>query len=122
MRTDIVTTYTKLRQQLLGERAELEQRLRQIYQALGEPAAAKASLAAPVATLPEPRVKRKRRLSAAGRRHIIEATKARWARIRAQQTVGKRRRRKMSAAARARLAAIARARWAKAKQAGKTRL
>ncbi len=122
MRTDIVTTYIKLKQKLLAERAELEQRLRQIYQALGAPAAVEAIPAMLVAPSGKPRLKPKRRLSAAGRRRIIRATKARWAKIRAQQAAASPPKRKMSAAARAKLAAIARARWAKVKQAGKSRL
>ena len=62
-------------------------------------------------------------MSAAGRRAIAKAAKARWAKYRAKKG-GKpaRKKRRFSAAARAKLAAVARARWAKAKAAGKTRL
>ena len=66
----------------------------------------------------------RRKMSAAARRLIGEAQKARWAKQRGE-TVGqpvKQVRRKMSAAGRAKIAAAARARWAKAKAAGKSRL
>jgi hypothetical protein len=64
--------------------------------------------------------KPKRRLSPEGRRRIIEATKARWARLRAG-AAGKaaaKPRRKIGAAAKKRLSALAKARWAKIKAAG----
>ena len=79
----------------------------------------------------------KRRLSAAGRRRIIAATKARWAKIRAAensdglksakgatapQSKAKPRPRVMSAAARRRISTAAKARWAAAKAKGRTRL
>ena len=71
------------------------------------------------------KVRRKRRLSAAGRARIAAAAKARWANFRGEAAVDAkpaRKRRKISAEVRARLAASARARWKKAKAAGKTRL
>jgi len=71
------------------------------------------------------RPKGKRRMSAAGRRAIAAAARARWAEYRGKtvkksKPAGKRR--KMSAAARAKMAAVARARWRKAKAQGKTAL
>src|SRR5208282_3751057 len=71
------------------------------------------------------RPKGKRRMSAAGRRAIAAAARARWAKYRGKavkksKPAGKRR--KMSAAARAKMAAVARERWKKAKAAGKKTL
>ena len=61
-----------------------------------------------------------RQISAAGRARIASATRARWAKIRAEKAAGKvsgnsdvKPRKKMSAAARKRIAATQRARWAK---------
>ena len=69
--------------------------------------------------------KQRRKMSAAARRLMSEAQKARWAKRKgetvAEQPV-KQVRRKMSAAGRAKIAAAARERWAKAKAAGKSRL
>lgn len=62
--------------------------------------------------------KGKRRLSAAGRAAIIAGIKARWAKVKA----AKKKDRRSSPAVRAKLAAAARARWAKVRAAGKTRL
>ena len=54
-----------------------------------------------------------RRLSSAGRQAIIDASKKRWAAVRAQQHVGAARpRRNMSAAAKKRIAAAQKKRWA----------
>ena len=59
--------------------------------------------------------RRKWKMSAAGRRKIAAAARARWARVHAAAKGGKRgrKRRKMSAAGRAKIAAAARARWAR---------
>jgi len=56
-----------------------------------------------------------RKLSAAGRKRIAAAQKARWAKIRdgKQNVVAMPKRRTMSAAARKKIAAAQRARWAK---------
>lgn len=51
-------------------------------------------------------------MSAAARRKIAAAARARWAKVRAGAKPA-RKKRKMSAAARAKIAAAARARWAK---------
>jgi hypothetical protein len=98
-----------------------------------------------------PTGKRKRRMSAAGRRAIAAAARARWAKVKStkpgtkagrklsakglaniragvlkrmesQSKATTKPKRKMSAAGRAALAAAAKARWAKAKAAGKTTL
>ena len=61
-----------------------------------------------------------RKMSAAARRKIAAAQKARWAKVKGNSTQGTRR--KMSAAARKKIAATAKARWAKAKAAGQKSL
>src|SRR5512146_590194 len=53
----------------------------------------------------------RRRMSAAGRRRIAAAQRARWAKLKAKRLQGAKRR--VSAAARNRMAAAQRARWAK---------
>jgi len=65
-----------------------------------------------------------RKMSAAGRRKIAAAQKARWAKQRGTKApkAAAKPRRKFSAAARKRLAQLAKARWAKAKAAGKKTL
>ena len=71
-----------------------------------------------------PTVRKRRKMSAAGRARMAAAARARWAKQRgkkARKAVA-RPRRKMSAAARKRLAQLAKARWAKAKAAGKKKL
>lgn len=67
-----------------------------------------------------------RQISAAGRRRIAAATRARWAKIRAEKAAGKvsgnsgvKPQRKVSAAARRKMAAAQRARWAKVRAAKK---
>ena len=69
---------------------------------------------------------RKRRgMSAAGRRKIAAAARARWAKVKGRKSAAKpvkKARRKMSAAARAKIAAAAKARWKKAKAQGKNTL
>jgi hypothetical protein len=67
--------------------------------------------------------RKKRRMSAAGRRAIAAAAKARWAALRAKKAKPvKKGRRKISAAGKARLSTLAKERWAKAKKAGKSKL
>jgi hypothetical protein len=66
---------------------------------------------------------KKRKMSAAGRRAIAAAAKARWAKLRAAKGKPvKTTRRKLTAAGRAALSAAAKARWAKARKAGRTKL
>src|SRR5208283_523359 len=68
------------------------------------------------------KIRKKRRLSAAGRARIAAAAKARWATFRGEPEADSkpaRKRRKVSAEVRAKLAASARARWKKAKASGK---
>ena len=64
----------------------------------------------------------KRRMSAAGRRAIAAAARARWARYKRNSPAARKPKRRMSAEAKARLAEIARARWKKVKAQGKSAL
>ncbi|HYA78934.1 MAG TPA: hypothetical protein VED19_00320 [Candidatus Nitrosopolaris sp.] len=69
--------------------------------------------------------RKRRKLSAAARRKIAAAQKARWAKVKGRKSAAKpvkKARRKMSASARAKIAAAARARWKKAKAQGKRTL
>jgi hypothetical protein len=123
MRHDILKKYTALRTHLEKERAELKARLAGIETALGGEILVPARAAK--AEVP---VRRKRRMSAAGRAAVRAAAKARWAAFRARKAgqaapqPARKPKKHFSAAARANLAAAAKARWAKAKAAGKTRL
>jgi hypothetical protein len=66
---------------------------------------------------------KKRKMSAAGRRAIGAAAKARWAKYNAAKgKPAKKAKRKMSAAGRAAIIAAVKARWAKVKAAGKSKL
>lgn len=67
-----------------------------------------------------PKATGRRTVSAAARRHIAAAQRARWARVKGQKVVPiKAGKRHISAAGRARIAAAARARWAKVRAAKK---
>lgn len=66
-------------------------------------------------------VRRKHRMSAAGRARIAAAARARWAKYRGGAKKGRKKKR-FTAAARAKLAAAAKARWAKAKASGRSKL
>ena len=69
--------------------------------------------------------RKRRKMSAAGRRKIAAAQKARWAKVAGRKSAMKpvkKVRRKMSAAGRAKIATAAKARWAKAKAQGKNSL
>jgi hypothetical protein len=73
------------------------------------------------------RPKGKRRMSAAGRRAIAAAARARWAKYRGKagkkaKPAARKKDRRSSPAVRAKLAAAAKARWAKARAEGKTTL
>jgi hypothetical protein len=64
--------------------------------------------------------KKKRKMSAAGRRKIAAAQKARWAKAKGTKSAAasaKKPKRQMSAAARAKISAAAKARWTKIKTA-----
>ena len=63
----------------------------------------------------------RKKMSAAGRRAIAKAQKARWAKVKKATPQAKpaKKRKKMSAASRARIAAFQKARWAKIKAAKK---
>ena len=63
-----------------------------------------------------PTAGKRHKMSAAGRRKIAAAQKARWAKAKGKK------KRTMSRAARAKIAAAAKERWKKAKAAGKTTL
>ena len=96
-------------------RAEIG-RLQQVLALLG-PGTVQVQKASHVATNAG---KPRRKMSAAGRRRIGAAARARWAKIREAKTAGKvsgnigvKPRRKMSAAGRKKIAAAQRARWAK---------
>jgi hypothetical protein len=111
--TELTTTQL---QRIIAIKEEIEALQSQINSLAGE-----AEIAAPAAG----KVRRKRRLSRAGRARIAAAAKARWARLRggpAADSKPARKRRKVSAEVRARLSASARARWKKAKAAGKSTL
>jgi hypothetical protein len=69
--------------------------------------------------------RKRRKMSAAGRRKIAAAQRARWAKVKGRKTGTKpvkKARPNMSAAARAKISAAAKKRWAKAKAAGKKTL
>ena len=69
--------------------------------------------------------RKRRKMSAAGRRKIAAAARARWAKVKGRKSAAKpikKARRKMSAAGRAKIAAAARARWKTAKAQGKNSL
>jgi hypothetical protein len=116
MKQDILKQYTALRTSLESERAEIKARLSEIEAALG------GEVSAPTARIPAS-VKRRRKMSAAGKARIKAAAKARWAAYRAKKagrgTAGTAKPRKqkgqLSAAGRARIIAAQKIRWAKAK-------
>src|ERR1700679_1721760 len=96
--------------QLSGEQARLTQELKTISGAL-----------AAFGKVSQRRVV-KRQLSAAGRKSIAAAQRARWAKIRGgkQNIVTMPKRRTMSAASRKKIAAAQRARWARVRAQSKT--
>jgi hypothetical protein len=108
----------------LRKAADIQEKIQSLQEELGQLLGLLGSPVQPAAKQPPANGRRKRKISAAGIARIVAATKARWARIRAEKAGGavQKRKRRMSAAGRARLAASARARWAKAKRAGKSRL
>ena len=139
-----ITTMLNITPKQLRKAANLQEKIQELQKQLGQ------LLGGPVESAPTEAPK-KRKMSAAGRRAIAAAARARWAayrgtapkkgkkrklsaqglaniragvakRMAAQGKAVQRRKRKMSAAAKARLSALAKARWAKAKKAGKTRL
>jgi hypothetical protein len=77
-KSDSLKQYVSLRQSLLSEKKTLEARLQSINNALS--GAFKASAAV---DLEAPVLKKKRKMSAAGRARIIAAQKARWAKVKA---------------------------------------
>jgi hypothetical protein len=120
MKRDILRQYTDLKASLEQERTRIVLRLKEIEAALGD--GVSVPLAEPtveIATKPE------RRMSAAGKRAIAAAAKARWAAFRARKAGGSRvvtkargpgrPKGKMSAAGRAAIVAAQKARWARVK-------
>jgi hypothetical protein len=125
MKSDILEQYAALTHSLKLERNQIKARLLKIEAALsGE---------IPASVTTEPVAKRgpgrpkKRKMSAAGRKAIGEAAKARWAKIHAKKaakltaktskpaktTPAQKPKRKMSAAGKAAISAATKARWAK---------
>jgi hypothetical protein len=118
----ILKQYVKLRTSLEQERADIQSRLSEIEAVLGTEAAPQpaSTAAALIRRGPGRPTGTRSRLSAAGKARIIAATKARWAKVKAEKgqagpKAEKKPRRKVSAAGRARIAAAARARWARVK-------
>ena len=98
------------RQQLVAKINGLEKEAKQIDQAIAALSGLAGGEAGPV----------KRKMSAAGRKAIAVAARARWAKYQAGKTApAKPAKRKMSAAAKAKLSAFQKARWAKIKAAKK---
>lgn len=148
MRTDSLQEFVKLRRKLTDEKSQIEKRLRQINDALGEmPSGAGASAPASDSGPAQPARTGgagggggggrggRRKMSPEARARIAEAQRRRWAASRkgqggggAQQKPaqakgnGSAGKRTMSAAGRRAIAEAARRRWAAAKAAGKTRL
>jgi hypothetical protein len=141
MKQDILKQYTKLRTSLEQERVRLQKQLQQIEAALGTEAVQGADNLVPFPEVEAAPIRRgpgrpkggKRKMSAAGKARIIAATKARWAKLRAEKagksvalpqiaTPTAKPKKVFSKAARAALSAAAKARWAKAKAAGKGKL
>jgi hypothetical protein len=141
MRTDNLKLYVRLHEQLRAEKGSLQARLRQIDEALGgmplpslspiQGASLRVGIGSSSPKQPTSEQGLKRRISAAGRARIAEATRKRWALFRkaqgrtappAKPNVLKSGKPRMSAAARGKIAEGARRRWAAAKGAGKSRL
>jgi hypothetical protein len=127
----------------LRQAANIQERIQELQKKLGQILGSEVSGPAAGAKAP-----RQRRMSAAGRRAIAAAARARWARIKgsapkkrrlsaqglaniragvakrmaAQGKAGQKAKRKLSAAGRAAISAAAKARWAKARAAGRTKL
>ena len=100
----------------LRKAADIQEKIRALQKELGQLLGGSTETTATEA----PMKTKKRKWSAASRRAVGAAAKARWAKIRAGKV--QQPRKKFTAAGRARLAALAKARWAKAKKAGKTTL
>ena len=119
MVTSAVKELQIAKKQLVAQIGGLEQEVRQIDQAMAALAGLTSSRAA------APAVAGKRKMSAAGRKAIAAAARARWAKYNAQKTgtaaVAKpaKKKRTMSAAARKAIGAAVKARWARQKAAAK---
>ena len=137
----VMNLITGLTAQQLRQAANIKERIDALQQKLNQ------ILGAEVESAPGEAPKKKRKMSAAGRRAIAAAAKARWAKIkgaapkrklsaqgianiragvaRRMAAKGKsvqKARRELTAAGRAALSAAAKVRWAKAKKAGKSKL
>jgi len=111
MNSTLATLSSAQLQQAVGIKVKIEALEQALAALLGAPATPTARAAAH---------KPKRRMSAAGRKRIAAAARARWAKLRAAKADADAKapkKRKFSAAARARMAAAAKARWAKVKAA-----
>lgn len=113
-----IKKYLALRNALLTEKANLESRLQQISQVIGQepPVAASTPVATPG----------RRKFSEATKAKMRAAQQARWAKKKGKAgkaaAPGPKKQRKMTAEGRAAISAAAKARWAKAKAAGKSTL
>ncbi len=97
-------------QGLEAQRKRVQEQIAQVEAMLGNRAARPAT-----ATAPSDTPKKRRKMSAAARRHIIEAQKKRWAAFRKQQAEPKPKRKPVSKEVmKKRLAALAKARAARA--------
>jgi hypothetical protein len=115
----IMNSITRLTAKQLRQAANLKERIDALEGELNELLGSEVSAPLQVTQAP----KRKRRMSAAGRRAIAAAARARWAKYKADKgAVAVKPRRKISAAGKARLSALAKARWKKVKALGKSRL
>jgi len=135
-----MNSITNLSPTQLRKAADIQEKIQSLQKELGK------LLGATVESAPTEAPK-KRKMSAAGRKAIAAAAKARWAKIKgtapkkklsaqgianiragvakrmaAQGKAARKPKRKLTAAGRAALSAAAKARWAKAKKAGKSKL
>lgn len=119
MKQNALLEFRKLRESLTSERDILSARLKEINEALGEsPLPATGSM--PAAFSAEAKAQRgPRRMSAAARRKIAEAQRARWAKARGEAipvaAPASKKKFIMSAAARRKIAEAQRRRWAERK-------
>lgn len=127
MKHNTLEKFVTLRRYFTEEKRSLENRLRQINEALGESVPAANEAAAPIAL---PATGGKRTMSPEARARIAAAQRARWSATRkgqpkpapVQASSDGKPKRKMSAAGRRAIAEAARRRWAAAKAAGKSTL
>ena len=110
-----INKYIALRNSLLLEQANIVARLKEIENALNQTTSAPTRSTATTAT-PSTPVRKKWKMSRAGRAKIKAAALARWAKIKGTPVAApKKLKGKISAAGRARISAAQKARWAKAR-------